>query len=84
MDYSTLDRLYTAREVVPPGTYIRVDSVPERRMTFHRAEMLPPAFDGTIAVYRRIMLATDVLGLRVLIPEESSKRREQLVGLGAA
>lgn len=50
--------LFTAGQLVPPGTYVRVDAWSGRRVVLTENGRLPASFDGQVAVYR---LAAPVL-----------------------
>jgi hypothetical protein len=43
--------LWKAGEVVPAGTYVRVDDRSYRAVTLEREEPLPATFDGHVALY---------------------------------
>jgi len=49
------DDVFTAGQVVGPGTYRRVDVPNGRLIDLTRAEPLPASLDGTIALYRRVV-----------------------------
>jgi hypothetical protein len=49
------DAVFTAGQVVAPGTYQRIDIPGGRQIDLHRAEALPGSLDGTVALYRRIV-----------------------------
>jgi hypothetical protein len=45
--------LYTAGTRVPPGRYRRVDGGP-REFVFPEGGVLPPSFDGQVALYKLV------------------------------
>jgi hypothetical protein len=47
------DDVFTAGQVVPPGTYRRVDVPDGRLIALPQEGPLPASLDGTIALYRR-------------------------------
>ena len=47
-------RVHQAGEVVPAGTYQRVDSAVPRRVVLAQRGTLPPSFDGQVALYREL------------------------------
>jgi hypothetical protein len=47
-------RVHQAGEVVPAGTYQRVDGAVPRRVVLARPGSLPPSFDGRVALYREV------------------------------
>jgi hypothetical protein len=49
------DDVFTAGQVVGPGTYRRVDVPNGRLIDLQRPEPLPASLDGTIAQYRRVV-----------------------------
>ena len=49
------DDVFTAGQVVGPGTYRRVDVPNGRLIDLPRPEPLPASLDGTIALYRRVV-----------------------------
>ncbi len=54
MDWMEDDDLYIAGQIVPPGTYLRVDARDDCRIVLVHSDHLPPSFDGRIAVYKRL------------------------------
>ncbi len=46
--------IYRAGQIAPPGEYARVDR-PGVVVTLTKIERLPPSFDGTVALYTRIV-----------------------------
>jgi hypothetical protein len=49
------DNVFTAGQVVPPGTYRRVDVPTGRLIALPQEGPLPASLDGTIALYRRVV-----------------------------
>jgi hypothetical protein len=48
------DGVFTAGQIVGPGTYRRVDVPNGRVIDVPRSGALPASLDGTIALYRRV------------------------------
>lgn len=52
MGYDEYDApVWKAGEVVPAGTYVRVDDLSYKTVTLEQEEPLPASFDGHVAVY---------------------------------
>jgi hypothetical protein len=49
------DGVFTAGQIVRPGTYRRVDVPNGRVIDIARAEPLPASLDGSVALYRRVV-----------------------------
>ena len=58
--------VWRAGEVVPPGTYMRVDDELRRIVVLEETGPLPPGFDGRVAIYCR---AAPKLTPQTLIPQ---------------
>jgi hypothetical protein len=48
-EYDEYERLFHAGSIVPPGSYINVES--GRTIRLDQDDVLPPSFDGHVAVY---------------------------------
>ena len=48
------EALYKAGQEVPPGQYIRVDAHPAREIMLRGRGILPPSYDGHVALYRKV------------------------------
>jgi hypothetical protein len=48
-----LSETYHAGEIVPAGTYMRIDDGSRRLVELEQAGPLPPGFDGHVAIYLR-------------------------------
>jgi hypothetical protein len=54
MPWSFESRFHRAGDVVPAGTYERVDSAVHRSVVLAGPGSLPPSFDGQVALYRAL------------------------------
>jgi hypothetical protein len=48
------EHIWKAGEIVPAGTYVRIDELPYRVVTLESKGPLPATFDGHIACYRTL------------------------------
>ncbi len=52
-DFEYLPETYRAGEFAPAGTYMRVDDGSRRVVVLEQDGLLPPGFDGHVAIYLR-------------------------------
>jgi hypothetical protein len=64
------EALYQAGQEVPPGQYIRVDAHPAREITLRAKGVLPPSYDGHVALYRKTNRSWRLDGLHAVLDEE--------------
>lgn len=55
MSQDETDGVFTAGQIVAPGTYRRVDVPAGRQIDLSRPGALPASLDGTVALYRRVV-----------------------------
>ena len=80
MPWSFESRVHRAGDLVPAGTYERIDGAVARRVVLSQPGRLPPSFDGHVALYRPLPSGPDPLaGRRTLVvarPGAALSRRQ--------
>ena len=68
--------VWKAGEVVPAGTYVRIDDESYRKVTLWQAGSLPASFDGHVAYYRA---AARLSGVQARLVSRGDKRNQDVL-----
>lgn len=77
MLYGDGARIFSAGDDAPAGTYYRIDADIDRLVILTEAASLPPSFDGTVALYQRLIEASQP-SPRAICPSTGQSTRRKL------